>query len=66
MLHDAEEDEIYELNLEKFLTGFKLWVAQGMDAYGAVSGREVDCGMIDAGDADSIIQLALFGEVVYG
>lgn len=66
MLHDAEEDEIYELNLEKFLTGFKLWVAQGMDTYGAVSGRDVDCGMIDAGDADSIIQLALFGEVVYG
>lgn len=66
MLHDAEEDMAYELTLEKFLNGFKLWVTQGMDFYGAVSGHEVDCCEIDASCADNIIQLALFGEVIYG
>lgn len=66
MIHDSEEDETHELTLEKFLTGFKLWFENGGDNYGAVSANEVDCGMIDAGDADCIIQYALFGEVVYG
>ena len=66
IIHDQEDDMSYELTLEKFLTGFKLWVEQGLDHYGAVSGGEVDCCQIDATCADNIIQLALFGEVLYG
>ena len=66
MIHDFEDDVIHELTLEKFLTGFKLWLENGGDNCGAVSTNEVDCCKIDAGDADCIIQYALFGEVVYG
>lgn len=66
ILHDSEEDKTYELTLEKFLTGFKLWVEQGLDHYNAVCGHTVDCCEIDASCADNIIQLALFGEVLYG
>ena len=36
-------------------------------SYGAVSGDgKVDCGEIDAGCADAIIQYALFGDLVFG
>ena len=67
VIHDIEDpDEKWELTLEKFLSGFKLWVEDGGDQYGAVQGSEVDCCNIDAGCADAIIQYALFGEVMYG
>lgn len=66
MVYDFEDDKTYELTLEKFLTGFKLWVEKGLDHYNAVSSGEIDCCQIDGSCADSIVQLALFGEVVYG
>ena len=67
ILHDIENpDEVWELNLEKFLNGFKLWIEKGGDEYGAVEDGKVDCCNIDAGCADEIIQYALFGEIVYG
>ena len=67
VLHDIEApSESWELTLEKFLKGFKLWFENGGYEYGAVEIGEVDCGNIDADCADSIIQYALFGEVVYG
>lgn len=53
------------LTLEKFLGGFKMWVENGDDLYGAVSKVGVDTTEIDACMADSIIQYALFGEVVF-
>ena len=50
-----------------FLNGFKLWVEQGLDEYGAVQkDGTVDCCQIDAACADEIVQLALFGEVTFG
>lgn len=66
MIHDMEENKKYELNLEKFLAGFKLWFENSYDTYGAVNAGVVDCCMIDAGDADQIIQYALFGDLIYG
>ena len=66
LLYDFEEEAYRRLDLEKFLNGFKLWVENGGDQYGAVQGHEVDCCNIDAGCADAIIQYSLFGEVVYG
>lgn len=66
ILHDAESYYKWELTREKFLEGFKLWLENGGDKYGAVSNGEVDCGEIDAECADSIIQYAIFGEVIYG
>lgn len=67
VIHDIEDpDEKWELTLEKFLKGFKLWIGNGGDEYGAVqkNGR-VDCGRIDAACADEIVQYALFGEIVF-
>ena len=66
LLHDTDEDAYRKLDLEKFLKGFKLWLENGGDQYGAVQVHEVDCCNIDAGCADEIVQYALFGEVVYG
>lgn len=66
ILHDAEGDDKWELNLEKFLNGFKLWLENGGDQYSAVENGEVDCCKIDGGCADEIVQYAIFGEVVYG
>ena len=66
LLHDTDEDAYRKLDLEKFLKGFKLWLENGGDQYGAVQGHEVHCCNIDAGCADEIVQYALFGEVVYG
>ena len=64
---DEQDTEWYELDIEKFIQGFRLWLENSGDCYGAVSGDgKVDCGEIDAGCADAIIQYALFGEVVYG
>ena len=68
VLHDIEDSsEKWELDLEKFLKGFKLWAEQGLDEYGAVQkDGTVDCCQIDAACADEIVQLALFGEVMFG
>ena len=65
-LYDIEDGDKYWLDRENFLKGFRLWIENGGDQYGAVQGSEVDCCNIDAGCADEIIQYALFGEVVYG
>lgn len=66
-LHDAEEDEVYELTLEKFLSGVKQFIAAGNTMCLEFSAYNyIDACNIDAGDADSIIQYALFDDVVYG
>ena len=66
-MYDAESDDVWELTLEKFLKGFKLWVANGDDEYGALqSDGTVDTGEIDSAMADMIIQYALFDEIVFG
>lgn len=56
----------YTLDISNFLSGFKLWIENGGDSYGAIDGLQVDCGQIDAGCADEIIQYALFGEIIFG
>ena len=62
-----EEYGAHTLNIEKFMQGFKAWIENGYDYNGAVSANgKVDTSLIDAGDADTIIQLALFDEIVYG
>ena len=66
-LHDAESDDVWELTLDKFLKGFKLWIENGRDEYGALkSYGGVDTGEIDATCADEIVQFALFNEIVFG
>lgn len=50
--HDAEEDKWHQLSIGMFL-----------DALGY---RALDFDNYDASDADSVVQQALFGEVIYG
>jgi hypothetical protein len=58
-LFDAEdEDETWELNAEKLKAGIEMYFSE--------NGVDTDMGDIDAEAADSIIQYALFGELVYG
>lgn len=67
ILHDAESSDKWELNLEKFLTGVKLWLQNNEDRYGAVaSDGTLDPGEVDAEMADLIVQYALFGKPVFG
>ena len=67
MLYDRISGERFELTKEKFVEGFNKWYAEGGDFYDAVQADgNIDCGMIDAGRADAIVQYALFGETVYG
>lgn len=67
-LYDAEEDEVYELTLAKFMRGLMLAIEAGFDReYGWLNDDgTLDCCQIDAGEADAIIQLAIFEEVIYG
>lgn len=75
-LHDSEEDKYYELTKDKFIEGLKQFMLEHNfrkdkfnGHFGSVfvdkNGR-IDASMIDADDADYIIQCAVFGEVVYG
>lgn len=66
LFHDREGEKTYDLDLEKFLNGFKSWVEKGYDKYNAVSPAEIDCCNIDAEGADGIVQCALFGDIIYG
>jgi len=67
LLHDAEEDEVYELTLEKFVKGVRMAIEQGFYAdYGWYADGKIDTCLVDADVADVIIQLALFDDVIYG
>lgn len=69
MLRDTEDDEKYELNREKFLNGLKLYLRNPRysDMLEIKDGEiHLDTCYIDANEADSIIQLAVFGEIIYG
>lgn len=63
-IHDAEEGEIYQLDLEKLLNGITYGVQNGFVEIN--NGGTIDTGDIDAIAADVIIQAALFGDVIYG
>ncbi len=67
ILHDAESDDKWELNLEKVLNGVKLWLQNGDDQHHALQkDGTIDCCNIDGEMAGLIIQYALFGKVVFG
>lgn len=62
-----DEEEEYKLTLPKLLKGIKLAIEQDYyTEYDWVRGNKLDPCQIDADVADAIIQLALFGEIVYG
>ncbi len=67
ILHDAESNDKWELDLEKFLNGLKLWIENGGDRHNALQeDRTLDTCLIDGEMADMIVQYAIFGEVRFG
>ena len=66
-LYDSEEDEVYELTLDKLLNGIKTAYTDGYYSnYEWCDGKTIDTCQVDAEVADVIIQLALFNEIIYG
>ena len=64
-LHDIEGDGVFELTLDKFLVGLRLWI-ENEQAFELTSAGRLDVGQIDAVAADTIVQYALFNDIVYG
>ena len=65
-LYDSEDDEKYILTLDKFLKGIKLAVNDGYGKDWFGDDGWLDAMNIDGEAADVIVQMALFGEVVFG
>lgn len=66
-IYDREDDKIYILTLEKLLKGFSMAVSLGYDdGWIDIPENTVDMCCIDAHGCDVIVQLALFGDVIYG
>lgn len=66
-IYDREDDKIYILTLEKLLKGFSMAVSLGYDDdWIDIPENTVDTCCIDAHGCDAIVQLALFGDVIYG
>lgn len=64
ILHDAESSDKWELTRDKFLNGVKLYFEHGCEV--PVEDNAIDTCGIDACAADSIVQYALFGKLVFG
>lgn len=67
-LYDKECGETYELTKDKFMDGVGMYIKQ-LDHFNVIeyaSGKYVlNTGHIDGTAADSVIQFAVFGEVIY-
>nr|DAK86987.1 MAG TPA: hypothetical protein [Caudoviricetes sp.] len=67
ILYDAESSDHWELNLEKLLYGIQKAIEDNWyDSYNWYIDGELDCCQIDAEVADTIVQLALFDDIVFG
>ena len=64
-LYDVEDGTVSELTLDKFLNGLRLWIENERTFELTDAGR-LDVGQIDALAADTIIQYALFNDVIFG
>lgn len=67
LLYDAENDDVYELTLEKVLKGIQK-ACEGRWGHDNewCNGEVIDTYNVDAMVADMIIQLALFDDVIFG
>ena len=64
-LYDIEDGTVSELTLDKFLNGLRLWI-ENERAFELTDAGRLDVGQIDAPAADTIIQYALFNDVIFG
>ena len=65
-LDENDRSEIYELTLPKLMNGVRQFIEKGYDRYGVFVHGTADLANFDADAADTVIQLALFDEVVFG
>ena len=65
MLHDAEENKKYKLTQKKFLNGLKLFLESGHSDLINIKDNCIDPADFDSDCADRVVQLALFGEIVF-
>lgn len=63
LLYDAESPKKWKLTLGNFLVGIKLYFEQGCHV--SIEDNKIDPCDFDAGDADVIIQFALFGKQIF-
>lgn len=67
ILYDAESSDHWELDLEKLLNGIQKTIEDGwFDDYDWYVDGELDCGQIDGDVADTIVQFALFDDIIFG
>lgn len=67
VLCDAESSDKWELTLDKFLAGVKMWLESGgTRCLTDLGDGRIDTCNVDGYEADSIVQYALFGELVFG
>lgn len=67
LLHDAEDDEEYDLTLNDLLNGIKqAYEGNYFAEYEWCDGKTIDTCQVDAEVADVIVQLALFNDVIFG
>lgn len=64
-LYDLESKDTWELTFDKFMTGLRLWL-ENERPFTIMNGVRLDIGNIDAVAADSIVQYALFNDIVFG
>lgn len=65
-IHDSYDKKWHELTLKKLLNGIRNWYTDGLDRHGVVQcDGTFDCCNVDSVVADSIIQYAIFGEIIY-
>lgn len=64
ILYDAESSDKWELTLDKFLSGVKLYLEQ--EYHVRVEDGRIDTCDVDGNEADCIVQFAIFGQVVFG
>ena len=64
-LYDIEDGSVSELTLDKFLNGLRLWI-ENERAFELTRAGQLDVGQIDAPAADTILQYALFNDVIFG
>lgn len=67
ILHDAESEDTWELNIEKLLRGISLAIEEEYLAdYEWYDADSIDTCQIDGDVADAIIQFAIFEEIIFG
>lgn len=65
-LHDLESDDVWRLDLKKFLSGVQKWIEDGAGGISCLNEGRLDTCQIDAVAADQIVQYALFEDLVFG